>query len=145
MWATIATVVILLGAVVVAWFQLQHIAANRKTEVAMRLYELFRDREADRALIGQLVESGQKVSGTEPTPQQFSAYANIGNLFEMMGIAVSQGSVPIRMVYELFSRPLLTFYDTFEHLISVRKAKDPEMLRNYVWLLGKVRALKEDP
>lgn len=128
-----AAFAVVLGSIA-ATVQLRLIAAARRSDVAIRLFELWDGLKPHRDLIRACVGQGRKIT-VPPAPEELAAYAAVGSFFEMVAVAYRQKGISGGTIMGFLGKRLFEFHDVFQDVIEERRRTRPTLLENYMWLL----------
>jgi len=97
----VTTVSVVIG-VIFALMELRHLTRTRKTEIIMKVYERFSDKEIVEAM-SRVITAG-KFEGLEDYGKKYglTEAIMIANLYEGLGVLLEQNLIDIKMIDSLF-------------------------------------------
>ena len=136
----VATVSVIIG-VIFTVMEIRHMAATRRTDVIMRIYERFGSRE--------IVEAMNKVGSAKFESLEdyrkkygFTDITQIAVLFEGIGVLLEQNLIDINMVDRLFGPTVNLLWERMEPVIqAMRKGlNEPFFFSHFEYLINRISA-----
>jgi len=142
---SIVTMASIIIGVVFAILELRHLNRVRRTDIIMRIYERFGNKE--------LVEAINKVGAAEFTNLKeynakygFTDISQVAVLFDGVGVLLEQGLIDIKMVDRLFGPTLFLLWRRMKPVIYAMREgmKEPGFFAHYEYLVDRLDAYREE-